>query len=228
MVQAVLFDAGGTLFRVRGSIGEAYARIATRYGVNLPAATIESRFRAAFHHMPPLGFPGVPETELPAHEYAWWKQLVAGVFAEVPVDDFDALFRDLFDYFAQAQSWELFADVHPTLIALQRRGLRLGVVSNFDGRLVGICEGLGLAGYFDTIVMSGRVGFAKPDPRIFAVALARLGVAPMQALHVGDSEVEDVAGGRSAGVRALWLRRSAARGHDTDTMHDLRSLLAVI
>jgi putative hydrolase of the HAD superfamily len=206
-LKAVLFDAADTLFRVRGSVGAAYAAVAARHGVSVTAPDIEQRFRAAFRCMPPLAFPGAPEAELPQREYAWWQQVVTFVFTGTRFNDFDAFFADLFEYFARGDSWELFADTEPALAALRARGVRLAIVSNFDGRLAGVCESLGIAGYFDTIVMSGRVGAAKPDPRIFTVALQRLGVSAAETAHVGDSPREDVEGARSAGLQAILITR---------------------
>jgi putative hydrolase of the HAD superfamily len=206
-LKAICFDAGDTLFRVRGSVGAAYAAVAARHGVTVAAPEVEQRFRAAFRCMPPLAFPGSPEVELPQLEYAWWKRVVAAVFAATHFNDFDAFFGDLFEYFARGDGWELFADTEPALTALRARGVRLAIVSNFDGRLTRICEGLGIAASFDTIVMSGRVGTAKPDPRIFAVALQRLGVSAAETAHVGDSPREDVQGARSAGLQAILITR---------------------
>jgi putative hydrolase of the HAD superfamily len=223
-LRAILFDASGTLFRVRGSVGQAYAGVAARHGVIVRPDQIENRFRGAFATMPPLAFPGVPLDELPGREVAWWRQVVATAFAGARFADFDAFFRDLFDYFAHADAWELFADVPPALHALQARGVRLGIVSNFDGRLVAICQGLGIADAFATIVMSSRAGCAKPDPRIFAVALEHLGVAAAEALHVGDSDSEDVKGAQAAGLRAVLMRREGSAPISVDEVHDLREL----
>ena len=224
-VRAVLFDAGDTLFRVRGSVGEVYATVATRHGVTVAVADIEQRFRAAFRRMPPLAFPDAPDAELPQREYAWWKQIVASVFTGVGFNDFEAFFADLFEYFARADSWELFVDAEPTLAALRVGGLRLAIVSNFDGRLTRICEGLGITRYFDTIVMSGRTGAAKPDPRIFKTALTHLGVSPDDAVHVGDSEMEDIFGAAAAGLRAIRIDRGARLQDSPDCVSDLRDLV---
>jgi putative hydrolase of the HAD superfamily len=223
-LRAVLFDAGDTLFRVRGSVGEVYATAGARYGVTVAVADIEHRFREAFGCMPPLAFPGSADADLPVCEYGWWRELVTTVFHGQAFADFDAFFAELFEYFAHADSWELFADVVPALGALRARGLRLGIVSNFDGRLLRICEGLGIAQYFDTIVMSGRAGVAKPDPRIFAAALQRLGVDASEALHVGDSEKQDVAGAQACGLRALLLQRDGS-GSRVDCVRDIGALL---
>ena len=223
-VRAILFDAGDTLFRLRGSVGEVYTTAAARHGVTAAAAEIERRFRAAFRHMPPLAFPHSSEDELPACEYGWWKNLVATVFADTRFADFDVFFAELFDYFTRSENWELFDDVVPALDELRARGLRLAIVSNFDGRLTRICEGLGIAHRFDTIVMSSRAGAAKPDPRIFKVALQRLGLAASEALHVGDSEKEDLAGAQACGLRAVLLQRDGP-GSRADCVHDIHALL---
>lgn len=225
MIQAILFDAVGTLFRVRGSVGEAYASVAARHGVTVAAAEIEGRFRAAFGSMPAMCFPEVPVAEIRAHEQAWWRRVVTTAFAGAQFADFDGFFLDLFEHFARGSSWELFPDARPALGTLQARGLRLAVVSNFDGRLTRVCEELGIADCFDAIVMSGRAGYAKPDPRIFAVALARLGVRAAEAVHVGDRERDDFEGARAAGLRAVLLRRDAAAGAYPDQVRDLHELV---
>ena len=225
-LRAILFDATETLFRVRGSVGGAYASVAARHGLVVPADELEARFRTALRRMPPLSFPGARADEIPQREYAWWRHIAATAFAGYRVRDFEAFFRDLFDHFADAAAWELFPDTQPALAALKARGLRLGIVSNFDGRLTRICEGLRIATLFETLVMSGRVGYAKPDPRIFAVALARLGVTAEQAAHVGDSEHEDISGARAAGLRALLIQRNGPQAGTHERISDLRELVA--
>lgn len=224
MIRVVLFDAAGTLLRVRGSVGAAYSSIAATHGVEVPAETIEAAFHAAFDRMPPLCFPNRPDAELPELEREWWKTLVRRVHQDGAFADFDAYFDELFEYFANPLSWALFPDVRTTLESLSDRGVRMGVVSNFDGRLLRICEGLGLTRFFDTIVMSSRAGHAKPDPGIFLAALDALGGVPAEALHVGDSEEEDVRGAQSAGLRALLITRRRPQRRDGE-IDDLRRLL---
>jgi len=127
-LRAILFDAGETLFRVRGSVGGAYASVAARHGVTATADELEARFRAAFRRMPPLSFPGARVEEIPQREYAWWRHVAVEAFAGYRFSDFDAFFHELFEYFADAAAWELFPDTQPALAALQTRGLRLGIV----------------------------------------------------------------------------------------------------
>ena len=66
---------------------------------------------------------------------------------------------------------------------------------------------LGFAHFFDALIVSGDHPFAKPDPRLFAVALGHAKVAPDHAVHVGDSLSSDVAGAHAAGIHAVWFNR---------------------
>lgn len=92
----------------------------------------------------------------------------------------------------------------PLLSRLSRR-YRLAIVSNFYGNLSTVCDNSGICELFSVIVDSTRVGSVKPDPRIFQSALDALGVAPADALFVGDSLPRDMAGARAIGMRHVWL-----------------------
>jgi HAD superfamily hydrolase (TIGR01509 family) len=84
-------------------------------------------------------------------------------------------------------------------------GLRLVVVSNADGSVERGLRAAGVREFFDLVVDSARVGYEKPDPRIFRHALAQAGSDPARTLHVGDLYHADVAGARAAGLHALLL-----------------------
>lgn len=207
-MRVVFFDAGGTLIRPRLSVGEIYARRAADFGIGADPQALDAGFRRAFADAPPLAFPGVPPDALLGREKAWWREIVRRAFAagSSPADVSEAYFDALFEDFARPQLWEVFADVVPTLTALRRAGLRLGVISNFDARLLPLLENLGLAEFFDTVTFSSAAGWAKPDPRIFAHALTLHRARPEEAIHVGDSLDDDVAGARAAGLEALLVR----------------------
>jgi HAD superfamily hydrolase (TIGR01509 family) len=98
------------------------------------------------------------------------------------------------------------------LTRLRDAGVRLGVVSNSDGRVEQALDAAGLARYFDVIVDSRVAGVEKPDPRIFRAALDRLGVEPAAALYVGDVYEVDVVGARGAGLDAALVGVSAPGG----------------
>ncbi len=113
------------------------------------------------------------------------------------------------DVLLDALRFQAHADAAPALSSLRARGLRLAVVSNWDIGLGGLLDRLGLGAHLDAVVTSAAAGAAKPDPRVFQRALARLHCSAATALHVGDRMHEDVAGARAAGVRAVLLDRHA-------------------
>jgi putative hydrolase of the HAD superfamily len=100
-----------------------------------------------------------------------------------------------------------FADVGPALHAARARGGRLVVVSNWDVSLHGVLRTLGLERQLDAILTSAEVGVRKPSPAIFARALELVGLGAAQAIHVGDSLEEDVAGARAAGIEPVLVCR---------------------
>jgi putative hydrolase of the HAD superfamily len=107
--------------------------------------------------------------------------------------------------------------VPDALSELRALGLRLVVVSNWDVSLHERLGETGLAELVDGAVASAEAGVAKPDPAIFARGLELAGVGPDEALHVGDSLVEDGDGARAAGIRAVII------GRDISSLAQLRS-----
>jgi putative hydrolase of the HAD superfamily len=210
-IKAIFFDAAGTLIKPARRVGETYAVLAQKYGVEPSAAEIIERFRLCFDSAPPLAFPGTPAARIEDLERAWWKELVRRVFE--PWDGFqrfDDYFAELFAYFAQPDAWALYPEVAETLPVLERRGLVLSVISNFDSRLIGILQGLGAAHWFEHIFVSSRVGYAKPDRQIFHTALERHSLEAGDALHVGDSEEKDLLGANRAGLKGVLVERNGA------------------
>jgi putative hydrolase of the HAD superfamily len=135
--------------------------------------------------------------------------LVARVFEPWGVfENFDKYFDELFAYFAAPSAWALYPEVLDTLAALRQRGVTLAVISNFDSRLVRILDGLGAGSWFADIFVSSRIGYAKPDRQIFEAALGQHDLAPANAMHVGDSETNDLFGAQNAGLKALLIDRS--------------------
>ena len=75
-------------------------------------------------------------------------------------------------------------------------------------------EGAGIAEYFDQILISGDVGFGKPDKRIFEMILTRLKASPKTSLMVGNSLTSDVQGAQNTGMRTVWINRSGKSRDD--------------
>lgn len=209
--QVIFLDAVGTLFGVRGSVGDIYAQLAQGHGVAADPATLDQAFFRAFRAATPMAFPHSDPAIVPAEEYAWWRVIAQQTFNSAGVldhfADFDAYFADLYNHFATAEPWFLYPDTLASLQRWQKQGRQLGVISNFDSRLYAVLDALDLTAYFQSITISTEVGAAKPDPSIFAVALEKHGCFPEDAVHVGDSQREDFEGAKAAGLQAVWLQR---------------------
>ena len=225
-IQAIFFDAGGTLFEVNGSVGEIYSRFARRYSIELDPETLTAAFLSSFREQPPLAFPrGTPEIELHGLEYDWWRRLVIDVVSDFP--QFDDFFAEVYEYFRRREAWVMFDDVIPTLTALKDHGLRLGIISNYDSRIDDLLRAFEIESYFDGIHVSSRSGVAKPDEKIFRAALSYHRVEPQNALHVGDNLREDVEGALLAGMRGVLLDRNSRVGL-SDELIRIGSLIELI
>ncbi len=207
-MQGILFDLGNTLIRVRGSVGLVYANWAKNYDLTFDPQVLDQRFNRAFKDIPKVDFSTTTDWE--ACERDWWRKVVIQTLG-TEFAHFDQGFDELYGLFAQAIVWECYPEVIRVLESLTQQGVRLGVVSNFDARLIPLLAGLKLDHYFSVVVHSTQVGYAKPHPQIFQIALERMGTLPVQTLHIGDSWTEDVLGAQALGINALWLNRKG--GH---------------
>lgn len=224
-VRAVLFDAAGTLLHPREPVGETYARFARAHGVELPASRLEEAFGRILAAAPTMVFSDAPPDRVAALERGWWRDRVREVFraadATARFDDFESFFEALYAHFADAHAWSPAPGARTGLEALRREGRRLGVVSNFDGRLPALLAGLGLAPLLECVVLPRDAGVAKPDPRIFARALALLGASAHEAVYVGDHPRDDLQAARAAGLRALDATGLATLAELPDRIHRL-------
>jgi HAD superfamily hydrolase (TIGR01549 family) len=100
----------------------------------------------------------------------------------------------------------------PLLRRLRGEGIRVGVVTNnLVKEQVAKLRRTGLYRLVDVLTISEEVGATKPDPRIFQVALERLGAKAASTVMVGDSWEADILGGLTSGLGVVWLRRGPGR-----------------
>jgi len=216
-VGTVFFDAGGTILQVRGSVGEIYASAAARRGHPVDPAAVMLAFRTAW------------ERSLERRREAGWLSSDPALreeWRQVVADSFDGLvprsvaaeaFEELYDFFSGPEPWDVAPGAIATFEALRRRGIRIGLLSNWDSRLLTCLDRLRLRSWFDPVVVSFEVGVEKPHPEIFRVAAERAGRPPPSSiLMVGDSYELDIAPAVALGWRALWIegdpRRARAAG----------------
>ena len=204
MIRVVTFDAAGTLIRLVDPAGQTYARVAAEFGCNCDPERMQTAFAAAWRMLPPP--PDTPGPN-PDDGRGWWRSLVEKTLdiAGYRVDRFNDYFAKLYAAFSQPGIWELYQDAETILTRLNSSGIRLGVISNFDGRLRTILGQLDVADRFEHLVISSEVGAEKPSARIFNEAARRFAVEPNEILHVGDDPEVDVDGARMAGLQALLV-----------------------
>ncbi len=210
--KAILFDAGQTLIHPVKTVEHIYATHAQSSGIPLEELVPQIRyhFGALFDEARvemASGADGYDASDEADH--AMWQRICLSVAERIPglTPDPQQWFEDLYAHFGKPSTWRPFEDVVTTLSALHERGLRIGIVSNWDSRLLRIVEGLDLGAPLEAVVVSAHVGVRKPGPRIFEIALESLGVSPDETLMVGDSLTDDVQGATGVGITGVLIHR---------------------
>lgn len=210
----IFFDAVGTLFGVRSTVGEIYAQFAQPMGLKLDAQQLNGAFIQSFKAAPRAAFAQADPQVLEHLEYDWWRTIAwqsfqtVGALEQLP--DFDSFFQPLFTYFKTADPWMLYPETLKVLEQLKALNIELAIISNFDSRLYAVLQALALNDLFQSVTISTQVGAAKPEAEIFEAALAKHQHLPSDAWHVGDSWSEDYEGSIGAGLQGIWLNRKGA------------------
>ncbi len=113
--------------------------------------------------------------------------------------------------------------VEPMLKTLKGQGLRLGLLTNSDGREVREWPNSSLAGSFDTVCFSCDIGFEKPDPAAYQVVLDRLGVPASEAAYVGDGGNRELEGARAAGFGLIVFMEMFVAKNGLRTLNELEA-----
>lgn len=200
-IEAVTFDAAGTLIHLVDSVGAHYHRVASTHGIDSTPDALDRAFGVVWKATP-LAFSEESHVADP-NEKEWWRRIVRAVFKEAGAtlperESFDLFFEALYDHFESPGTWEAAPDARAVVDTVASR-YRCAVLSNFDSRLKRILEELDLLSPFEAVFLSCEIGASKPDPRIFRAASDGLQVAPAAILHVGDDPECDWRGATTAG-----------------------------
>jgi putative hydrolase of the HAD superfamily len=217
-VRAVLLDALGTLVRLEPPAPRLRAELRRLAGIDVGAEAAERAFRAEIAYYLEHHLDGRDPRALEALRDRC--ALVVRDALGPMAPDTGAVRRAMLG----SLEFTSFQDAAPALGKLRDRGLRLVVASNWDCSLPEVLERAGLAPLLDGVVSSAVAGRAKPAPEVFREALRVAGVEAGEAVHVGDSVDNDVAGAAAAGVRALLLAR---HGDPPPGVQAVRSLAEV-
>lgn len=214
-LRAVFFDVGNTLLFAEPSVSEVCRQVLAEAGHTRDLHVIDS-------YMPLVD---AYYEERYAEDDAFWadedrtSSVWVGMYSllcrELGIEgEAVAIARRVYDEFGRPDRWALYPDVRPAFQRMKSLGLAVGIISNWDSRLVRLLNGLGIGDLLDDIVSSADVGLHKPDPRIFELACSRIGVDPREAAHVGDHHYADILGANAVGMRAVLIDRHGVAGAD--------------
>jgi putative hydrolase of the HAD superfamily len=203
MVKAVIFDFYNTLAETT-NFGPSWEEIVRELGYDLPPDVRDRWWND--------GIDGTEHDEHSVsrdHYVAWQQSRVRAMLTDagVPTAAQDVFIERVREISAHNRI-DAYDEVGDVLRDLRARGIALAICSNWDWDLDEAIESAGLTGSFDVVVSSAWIGARKPHPRIYAHTLEQLGIAPADALFVGDTYTCDVDGPRAAGMRAVYLRRT--------------------
>jgi putative hydrolase of the HAD superfamily len=217
MIRAILFDMGGTLDGDGLHWLDRFVALYRESGVTLPRETLRAAFDAA--EAIAAGDDEIAQCGIEAmvsHHVRWQ-------FEHLGMNDADGVARSSRIVRGFVDSVRGATAANRLLLAdLADRGFLLGVVSNGCGNVDRLCQEFGYSPYLSVVVDSRRAGVSKPDPRIFELAVSRLGVPAADALAVGDSFERDVVPARRAGLKAAWLQPDAGRAAPDPSLVDFR------
>lgn len=227
-IQAVFFDAGYTLLCMDPDQPTLFRRVCTELDIDLDHARFHEGIQHANVLLGPRHPREVPRPFSQAAIDAFWTDYNRALLSVCARRARDAEKAELvYRRFNDAIRWRIYDEVHDVLGALRKKGLRLGVISNWTGDLEDVLKQIGLHEHFDFVLDSARVGHEKPHQPIFDEALRRAGVESGAALHVGDSPEHDVEGALASGLDAVLLDR-AGRHHGYERAPRIASLAELL
>ena len=212
--RAVFFDLGGTLLVMRRD--RIFRRVLQEAGRDIDL----DRIHAAYLKVESWWIPYYAARVLTAEETPEaYRDLDRRVFSALYPEEgeqeafrISALVRKRWPELESEIPLELYPDAEPILERLTRDGYALGLISNAPADTGRAVEKLGLTKYLGTIVISGAVGYTKPHPEIFRIALREAGVDAGEAIHAGDLYEADVVGARNAGLEGILIDRDSTQG----------------
>lgn len=204
-IRLVTFDVTNTIIRVLGGPGKNYANVASIYGKVIDARKLDDSFKEVYKNYSKT-YPnfGVHNGLTP---FKWWSNVVTESFKKAGSDErnLEQIAQHLYVLFSTLKGWEVLPGAESILKELRQKGIKIGVISNFDDRLEKILTQLALRHYFDFVLASTVVKVAKPDAGIFEIAFKLADAKPEEALHVGDNVFTDFLGAKNAGCKGVLL-----------------------
>ncbi|WP_230671576.1 HAD family hydrolase [Rathayibacter sp. Leaf248] len=219
MLRLALFDLDDTLFQHARAVRKGIVAHATALGdaYSGEAGEIQRRWydlEEEHYHRYLAG-----ELDYEGQRRARATAFAADAGVELSPEEASEWFAAYLEQYVAA--WTLHDDALPALDRLDAAGVRIGVITNGDLEFqTRKMDAIALSERVEHLIASGEVGVTKPDARIFQVACERFGVAPSDALYVGDRLGTDAIGAARAGLRGIWLDRVGGPEHGRELPED--------
>jgi putative hydrolase of the HAD superfamily len=223
-VRAVFFDAVGTLLLPDPPAASVYTAAANRFGLQLDAAEVRNRFLAAYR-IEELRDRSIGWRTNEQREVERWRRIVA---AALPgIEEFEACFREVFEHFGLPSSWRLDPGAADAIGELARKGMILGIGSNYDARLHSVLAGFPeLDALAERVVVSADVGWRKPSEKFFEEVIRAAGRPANEIAFVGDDIGNDYLGSTGSGMRGVLLDPASQAPESIVRVRAFRDLLA--
>jgi putative hydrolase of the HAD superfamily len=224
-IRAVFFDAGQTLLEADPPVEKVYREAFATHGVEADLEAVHRAVHATWREVDARRERGEERWGGADGEAGFWRRFVEEVFGRSGGKGLpEPLLNGLIAHFREDKHWRVYPETRAVLSALRGAGVTLLVVSNWDSTLPRLLERLELLPFFDRVVVSAVVGSSKPSRAIFDEAVRLAGVPHADALHVGDSLVDDYHGARAAGLHALLVDRSGRAPEGSEAIRSLSEL----
>ncbi|MGW8195504.1 MAG: HAD family hydrolase [Desulforhopalus sp.] len=228
--KGILFDINGTLVDILTDEGrdDIYRTISNylRYqGINIDADSLRNEYFSRLQKQKKLSGEQFPEFDV----VKLWQDFLEERVCAATLDDaesekLESMPQFLAEIYRAASMFklQLYPEVEETLTILARQ-YRLAALSDAQSAwAMPELRAVGLGSYFETVVVSGDLGYRKPDPRIFSQAIEQMQLSPQDVLFVGNDMYRDIYGAQQAGMQAVYFSSNQGRTKYKDTEPDYK------
>lgn len=199
---------GSTLADLNPGWKEIYHQVFQKHGLNLNLDEVEAAVSYSWSIVGQEDATAEYGTSLEANR-EWQRAVEERVMERLQIQPAvrEEIFWSIIEAFESPDNYRLYPETVEVLEKLRGLGYRLAIISNWSWHLPELCDALNITAYFEKIFVSARVGYPKPNPKLFQHALKEMQIQPSEAIHIGDSYSADVVGATEQGIAALWLVR---------------------
>jgi FMN phosphatase YigB (HAD superfamily) len=227
MIKAVYFDFFNTLAYFDPSREDFYAGFANELGIKVTPDDIAAALPDADYYWRTENFKSPIREREQTEKFATYTEYALRILKNARTKPTpDQALQVLSKAFSVGFKFVAFPDALPILQEMKARKLKTGLISNVGQEIDSYCIELGFAPYLDFKVTSFEVGYDKPRPEIFQLAINKAGIKAGDALFIGDQYDQDIVGARGVGMNPILLdRKNGAAKLDCPVIHSLSEVV---